>query len=56
MENKKRPRDPNQLGKMIVDNSVGEIEDRQPDHRGRAGGRWPRQGEDIEQVWARSHC
>lgn len=25
---KKRPRDPNQLGKMIVDISVGEIEDR----------------------------
>jgi hypothetical protein len=27
---KKRPRDPNQLGKMIVDISVGEIEDRTP--------------------------
>ena len=27
---KKRPRDPNQLGKMIVDISVGEIEDRAP--------------------------
>jgi hypothetical protein len=27
---KKRPRDPNQLGKMIVDISVGEIEDRGP--------------------------
>lgn len=25
---KKRPRDPNQLGKMIVDISVGEVEDR----------------------------
>ena len=25
---KKRPRDPNQLGKMIVDISVGDIEDR----------------------------
>lgn len=28
---KKRPRDPNQLGKMIVDISVGEIEDRAPE-------------------------
>lgn len=27
---KKRPRDPNQLGKMIVDISVGEVEDRRP--------------------------
>ena len=27
---KKRPRDPNQLGKMIVDISVGEVEDRAP--------------------------
>jgi len=27
---KKRPRDPNQLGKMIVDISVGDIEDRVP--------------------------
>lgn len=27
---KKRPRDPNQLGKMIVDISVGEFEDRAP--------------------------
>lgn len=27
---KKRPRDPNQLGKMIVDISVGDIEDRGP--------------------------
>jgi hypothetical protein len=27
---KKRPRDPNQLGKMIVDISVGDIEDRLP--------------------------
>ena len=27
---KKRPRDPNQLGKMIVDISVGDIEDRAP--------------------------
>jgi hypothetical protein len=27
---KKRPRDPNQLGKLIVDISVGEIEDRAP--------------------------
>ena len=27
---KKRPRDPSQLGKMIVDISVGEIEDRAP--------------------------
>lgn len=35
---KKRPRDANQLGKMIVDISVGEIEDREPSRRGRAGG------------------
>ena len=35
---KKRPRDPSQLGKMIVDISVGEIEDREPDAKGRAGG------------------
>ena len=28
---KKRPRDPNQLGKLIVDISVGEFEDRQAD-------------------------
>lgn len=27
---KKRPRDPNQLGKIIVDISVGEVEDRAP--------------------------
>ena len=27
---KKRPRDPNQLGKMIVDISVGDVEDRTP--------------------------
>ncbi len=27
---KKRPRDPNQLGKMIVDISVGEVKDRAP--------------------------
>ena len=27
---KKRPRDPNQLGKMIVDISVGDVEDRAP--------------------------
>ena len=27
---KKRPRDPNQLGKMIVDISVGEIDDQAP--------------------------
>lgn len=26
----KRPRDPNQLGKLIVDISVGEVEDRAP--------------------------
>jgi hypothetical protein len=34
---KKRPRDPNQLGKMIVDISVGEMEDRaqQPRNRGK---------------------
>jgi hypothetical protein len=27
----KRPRDPNQLGKLIVDISVGEVEDRAPE-------------------------
>lgn len=27
---KKRPRDPNQLGKMIVDISIGDVEDRAP--------------------------
>ena len=27
---RKRPRDPNQLGKLIVDIAVGEIEDRPP--------------------------
>jgi general stress protein YciG len=27
---KRRPRDPNQLGKLIVDISVGEVEDRAP--------------------------
>lgn len=27
---KKRPRDPNQLGKMIVDISTGDVEDRAP--------------------------
>lgn len=27
---KKRPRDPNQLGKMIVDISVGDVDDRLP--------------------------
>ena len=30
MTMKKRPRDPNQLGKLIVDIAVGEIEDRRP--------------------------
>jgi hypothetical protein len=35
---KKRPRDANQLGKMIVDISVGEVEDEEPVRRGSAGG------------------
>jgi hypothetical protein len=35
---KKRPRDANQLGKMVVDISVGDVEDREPAARGRAGG------------------
>jgi hypothetical protein len=35
---KKRPRDASQLGKMIVDISVGEVEDREPDAKGRSGG------------------
>jgi hypothetical protein len=40
----KRPRDPNQLAKLIVDIATGEAEDtvseskRQPSKRGRAGG------------------
>jgi hypothetical protein len=40
----KRPRDPNQLAKMIVDIATGEVEDtvseqkRNPPKRGRAGG------------------
>lgn len=40
----KRPRDPNQLAKMIVDIATGEMDDtiseskRQPTHKGRAGG------------------
>lgn len=28
---RKRPRDPNQLGKLIVDIATGEVEDEQPD-------------------------
>jgi hypothetical protein len=28
---RKRPRDPNQLAKMVVDIAVGEVEDEQPD-------------------------
>jgi hypothetical protein len=35
---KKRPRDPNQLGKLIVDISVGEVEDvpeASPNHEGK---------------------
>ena len=37
MQNPKRPRDPNQLGKLIVDLSVGEADDSQnmPDDRGK---------------------
>ena len=35
---KKRPRDPSQLGKLIVDISVGEVEDREPATKGRLGG------------------
>lgn len=40
----KRPRDPNQLGKLIVDIATGEVEDevsekkRNPERRGRSGG------------------
>jgi len=40
----KRPRDPNQLGKLIVDIATGEVEDKVSDQkrnakrRGRAGG------------------
>jgi hypothetical protein len=29
-KHRKRPRDPNQLGKLVVDIAVGEIEDRPP--------------------------
>ena len=39
---RKRPRDPNQLGKFIVDIATGEVEDRPPTpplmKRGRQGG------------------
>jgi hypothetical protein len=28
---RKRPRDPNQLGKLVVDIATGEVEDEQPD-------------------------
>ena len=37
MQNPKRPRDPNQLGKLIVDLSVGAADDSQnmPDNRGK---------------------
>lgn len=37
MQNPKRPRDPNQLGKLIVDLSVGEADDSKnmPDDRGK---------------------
>lgn len=37
MQKPKRPRDPNQLGKLIVDLSVGEADDSQnmPDDRGK---------------------
>ncbi len=41
---RKRPRDPNQLAKLIVDIATGEVEDtvseskRHPPSRGRAGG------------------
>ena len=31
----KRPRDPNQLGKLIVDLSVGEVEDAKPEYDGK---------------------
>ena len=31
----KRPRDPNQLGKLIVDFSVGEVEDAKPEYDGK---------------------
>jgi hypothetical protein len=40
----KRPRDPNQLAKLIVDIATGELDDtvseskKQPKHKGRAGG------------------
>ena len=40
----KRPRDPNQLAKQIVDIATGEVEDtvssfkKSPKHKGRAGG------------------
>lgn len=66
----KRPRDPNQLAKMIVDIAIGEAEDsvseskRQKKHRGRAGGLkggkarartlTPQEREDIARLAARA--
>jgi hypothetical protein len=38
-QGQRRPRDPNQLGKLIVDISVGEIEDRAPTPAIRSGKR-----------------
>ena len=44
MAGPKRPRDPNQLAKLIVDIATGEVQDdlseqkRKPPNRGRAGG------------------
>jgi hypothetical protein len=35
----KRPRDPNQLAKLIVDISVGEAQDKNPDEKKSRGGR-----------------
>ena len=34
-KNPKRPRDPNQLGKLIVDLSVGEVEEAAPEDDGK---------------------
>ena len=41
MKTPKRPRDPNQLAKMVIDIATGEVADEKPsvDRRGAAGGK-----------------
>ena len=40
----KRPRDPLQLGKLIVDIATGQVEDREDDHRDSAAAELGRRG------------